>query len=185
MKIPVGVSNRHVHLSKEDFEKLFRDKELTVYRPINQPGQFAAAQKVKLVGPKGEIDNVRVVGPLRKNTQIELLHNDQNILGLNLSRKISGDIENTSGLTIIGVKGKIRANKGAILALMHIHLSKKEAEEINVKDGDKLKIKYNGKVLFENVLARCGDDHKAEFHLDIDEAEEAKLKNGNLVEILK
>lgn len=185
MKIPVGVSNRHVHLSKEDFEKLFEDKELTVYRQINQPGQFAATQKVKLVGPNGEIDNVRVVGPLRKNTQIELLHKDQNILGLTLLRKVSGDIENTSGLTIVGVKGKIRVNKGAILALMHIHLSKSEAEEINVKDGDKLKIKYKGKFLFENILARCGDGHKAEFHLDIDEAEEAGLKNGDLVEISK
>lgn len=185
MEIPVGVSNRHVHLSREDFEKLFGKKEPTIYKKINQPGQFAAEEKVKLVGPRGEIDNVRVVGPCRNKTQIELLHKDQEVLGLDLSRRISGNISDTSGLILAGSYGKISINEGAILALMHIHLYTNEAEKIGVKNNDKVNVKFKGKILFENVLIRCGEDHKAEFHLDIEEAEEVGLKNRDLVEILK
>lgn len=187
--IVVGVSNRHVHLSKEDIEILFgKGYELKPVKDLGQPGQYAADEKVIIVGPKGAIEQVRVLGPARNNTQIEISKTDAFKLGLNPPVRDSGDIENTPGIVIVGPKGTVIKDKGVILAKRHIHMHPKDAQHYGVKDKDIVKVvceKEGRRLIFDDVLVRVSEKFALEFHVDTDEANAALLKNGDLVWIIE
>lgn len=187
-KIPVSISARHIHLKKEDLEMLFGSgHELTRVKDISQPGQFAAEEKVTLVGPKGNIENVRVLGPLRKETQIEISITDARTLGIKPVVRDSGNVDGTPGLTIIGPKATLQLEKGCIVAQRHIHMTPKDAVEYGVKDGQKVMVKcLNDRGgIFDNVFVRVREDYALDMHIDTDEANAFSIGNGEIVEILK
>lgn len=190
MKVTVGVSNRHIHLTKEDLEALYgKGYELTFKKELSQPGQFAAEECVTLVGPKRSIEKVRILGPLRPETQIEISRTDMFTLGFkDIPLRNSGDLEGTPGIKIVAANGNsIEPSKGCIIAARHLHLSPQEAENFGLKDKDIISVKANGPkgVVFNNVLVRSGDKHAMDFHIDMDDANCAGLGNGDVVEIIK
>ena len=185
--IPVGLSNRHLHLSREDMDVLFGEGyELNNVKDLKQPGQYASEEKVDLVGPKGEIKGVRVLGPTRKVTQIEVTLSDGFVLGLKPPIRDSGDIEGSPGVLIRGPKGEVAINKGLIAAARHIHMHTDDAEVFGLKDKHKVAVRASGEraVVFENVLVRVKSEFSLEMHLDLDEGNAANVKNGDLVEII-
>lgn len=187
--IIAGVSNRHVHLSREDLDLLFgKGYKLTPTKDLGQPGQFACKETVTIVGPKGSIENVRILGPERKDTQIEVSLTDAFRLGVMPPVRDSGDIEGTPGITIIGPNGKLEKEKGVIIAKRHIHMLPSDAEKFGVKDKDIVKvIVENGdrKLIFDDVLIRVSEKFALEFHVDTDEANAALLKTGDVVYIVE
>ncbi|HHT05415.1 MAG TPA: phosphate propanoyltransferase [Hydrogenispora sp.] len=188
IKVPVGVSNRHVHLSQEDLETLFgKGATLTVKKDLSQPGQFAAEETVNLIGPKRSIPNVRILGPVRPQTQVEISLTDSFTLGITAPVRDSGNLENTPGLIIEGPKGRIEIEEGVIVAQRHLHLHDTEAAELGLKDQDYIQVKVDGPrgLIFDQVLVRVSPKFKKDLHLDIDEANAAGLKTGDLVTIIK
>lgn len=188
LKLPIALSNRHIHLSQEDLNKLFGEGyQLTVKKNLSQPGQYACEEKVDLVGPKNTIKGVRVLGPARSSTQVEISITDAFKLGIEPVIRNSGDIAGTPGIKIVGPKGEVELDKGVIVAARHIHMHTKDAERFGVKDGDIVKVKTEGirSLVFENVLVRSGDTHALEMHVDVEEGNAAGLKNGDLVELIK
>ncbi|HQQ17689.1 MAG TPA: phosphate propanoyltransferase [Fervidobacterium sp.] len=187
--IIAGVSNRHVHLSREDLDLLFgKGYALTPTKDLGQPGQFACKEMVTIVGPKGSIENVRILGPERKDTQIEISLTDAFKLGIMPPVRDSGDIEGTPGITIIGPNGKLEKEKGVIIAKRHVHMHPSDAEKFGVKDKDIVKvIVENGdrKLIFDDVLIRVSEKFALEFHVDTDEANAALLKTGDIVYIVE
>ena len=185
--IPVGVSNRHVHLCRKDVDVLFGPGyELTLYRELSQKGFFAAMETVVVAGPKGAIPKVRLLGPLRKDTQVELLISDINTLGLNMPVRDSGVLGESPLLTIIGPKGTVLNNTGVMAAWRHIHMQTQEASALGLKEGDLVKVESIGErgLVFSNVRVRLGDEISTEFHIDIDEANAACLKTDDMVRII-
>lgn len=188
MKIPVGVSNRHLHLSKKDLEALFGPGyELKIMKDLRQPGQYAAEETVTLVGPKGEIDKVRVLGPVRPATQVEVSQTDAVKLGIKAPVRESGDLKGSPALKIRGPQGEVEVAETAILAWRHIHMHTSEAEQLGLKDRDMVSVHIPGDraVTLHNVIVRVRPDFALEFHVDTDEANACGLKNGDLVEIAK
>jgi len=187
--IIAGVSNRHVHLSREDLDLLFGNGyALTPTKDLGQPGQFACKEMVTIVGPKGSIENVRILGPERKDTQIEISLTDAFKLGVMPPVRDSGDIEGTPGITIIGPNGKLEKEKGVIIAKRHVHMRPSDAEKFGVKDKDIVKvIVENGdrRLIFDDVLIRVSEKYALEFHVDTDEANAALLKTGDIVYIVE
>lgn len=187
-KLPIGLSNRHIHLGQEDLDTLFgKGYELTKRNDLSQPGQFAAEEKVDLIGPKRAIKGVRVLGPVRSATQIEVSISDAFTLGVEPVIRNSGDIEGTPGIKVVGPKGEIELDKGVIVAARHIHMHTDEVKEFGLNDGDIVSVKVEGArgLIFDNVLIRSGEGHKLEMHVDIEEGNAAGVKNGDLVEIIK
>jgi len=185
--IIANVSNRHIHLTKEDLEVLFgKGYQLTKLKDLMQPGEFASKEKVILRGKKGEISDVRVLGPLRKFTQVEISMTDAIHLGVNAPLRVSGDIKGSSPITVIGPAGQLDLKEGCIIAKRHIHFSTKDAEIFQVKNGEILKVKTEGErgLIFDNVVARVREDMALEFHIDTDEANAAGIKNGDKVFLL-
>ncbi len=185
----VGVSNRHLHLSREDVEKLFGPGyQLTPIKDLGQPGQFACKETVTIVGPKGSIENVRVLGPERKETQVEVSLTDCFKLGVNPPVRDSGDLEGTPGIEIIGPNGKVIKDRGVIVAKRHIHMHISDAENFGVKDKEIVMVTVehgDRKVIFDDVLIRVNEKFALEFHVDTDEANAAGLRNGDKVYVLK
>jgi len=186
-KVKVGISNKHVHLNEADLAVLFgAGHKLTVKKELSQPGQFAAEEMVDVVGPKGTLKGIRLLGPTRKESQVELAMTDARVIGLSLPVRESGVLSGTPGIKLIGPKGELELAKGAIIALRHIHLSPSQAKEANVKDKDWVTVKTSGTrpLIFEDVLIRSGDGHFSEMHVDTDEGNAAGIKNDDMVEIL-
>lgn len=187
-KIPMGLSNKHVHLSQADVEILFGEGyNLTPIKDLGQPGQFACDEKVDLVGPKRTIKGVRVLGPARKESQVEVSLSDGFTLGVKVPVKGSGSLEGTPGVKLVGPKGEVELKQGVIAAARHIHMTPEDAKEFDVKDKEFVKIKIEGErgLIFENVLIRVREDFALEMHVDIEEGNAAGLKNGDLVELTK
>jgi putative phosphotransacetylase len=186
--VPVSISARHLHLKKEHLEVLFgAGHELTKVKDISQPGQYAAEEKVTLQGPRGKIDNVRVLGPLRKETQVEISATDARVLGVKPVVRDSGNMDGTPGLTLVGPKGTIIIEKGCIVAERHIHMTQEDASQFNVSDGQVVSVKVNtprGGV-FDKVLIRVREDYALDMHIDVDEANAFLISNGDLVEIIR
>ncbi|MCL1803350.1 MAG: phosphate propanoyltransferase [Eubacteriaceae bacterium] len=183
----INVSNRHVHLQAEHLEILFGEgSSLTNIKDLIQPGQFAADETVELVGPKRSIPGVRIIGPLRAQTQVEVLAADTFTLGIPIELRDSGDLAGTPGLKIVGPKGEIEISEGAIVAARHLHLHTDEAAELGYKDKDTVVVKVEGprEVVFGNVLVRVGDNYKHEMHIDVEEANCALLSNGAIGKIV-
>lgn len=182
MKVPIEVSARHVHLSKPDLEKLFgAGFVLTKLKDLSQTGQFAARETVQLVGSLGSKDKVRVLGPCREETQVEVSETDAKILGLEAPARDSGDLDGSVGVKIVGPAGEVVLKRGLILALRHIHIDPQTAEKLGVKDGDHVKVDTSGArdLLFENVLIRVDPSFRLAMHIDTDEANAAGLDRGN------
>jgi putative phosphotransacetylase len=186
--IPIGVSNRHIHISRRDLDILFgKEYELTKLKDLRQPGQYAAKETVTVIGPKGSFEKVRILGPIRKNTQIEISMTDGFALGIKAPIRESGKIEDTPGVIIKGPNGSLKINEGVIVALRHIHLPEDYAGRHGYKDGDMVSVMSSGlrKTTYHNVLLRVSDRYEPEMHIDIDEANASGMKNGDKVEIIK
>ncbi len=171
--VPVGISNRHIHLSQADLDQLFgAGYQLTPMKELSQPGQFACKETVTICGPKGAIEKVRVLGPVRKETQIEIVAGDCFKLGVKAPAKLSGDLAGTPGITVVGPKGSVQTAQGLIVAQRHIHMAPADAQAYGVQDGQIVKIRVGGLRggLYDNVAIRVTTSSKLECHLDTEEA---------------
>jgi len=177
-RVPLGTSNRHIHLSQVDMEALFgKNYTLRVQKELSQPGQFAAQETVALVGPKGSLEKVRVLGPVRKNTQVEISVTDCYKLGVEPVIRDSGQHEGTPGLEIAGPVGNVKLEAGVLVASRHIHLHSDDAKEWSLEDGDRVRVKVESQrpMVYEDVLIRVSDQYRKEMHLDMDEANAALI----------
>ena len=187
MQVPVGISNKHVHVCQADLDVLFGEgHELTPIKDLSQPGQFACDEKVDVVGPKGTLKGVRILGPVRPETQVELAQTDARAIGVNALLRESGKLEGTEGCKLVGPKGEVELAAGCIVAHLHIHLHTDEAAKMGIKDKQVLTVLVHGQkdVVFCDVIARVGDKMKLDFHMDTDEANAALVKNGDVAVIL-
>ena len=188
LAVKVGISNRHVHLSAAHCAQLFGASAPTSKRPLTQPGQFAANESVRVQGPSGAIDGVRVVGPARGATQLELAITDALALGVAASVAASGDLKDSvGGVTLIGPKGTVTLDRGVIVAGRHLHLAPADATAWGLKDGDQIDIRAGTGVratTFHHVLVRSGPTNATDFHLDADEAHAAGVQTGDPATII-
>lgn len=187
-KVPVGVSARHIHLSQAHVDILFGDgAELTEMKPLSQPEQFAANETVAVYGPKGSFAKVRILGPARKATQLEVSRTDAFTLGLKPPLRESGNIEGTPGIRIVGPAGEVTVDKGVIVAARHIHFHTSDAERWEIADKQLLKVRLGGErgVVFEHVLARVSDQYALDMHIDTDEGNAANVGTGEFGEIVE
>ncbi|MDR1272012.1 MAG: phosphate propanoyltransferase [Clostridiales Family XIII bacterium] len=187
-KVEAGISNKHLHLSAADLAALYGEGyELTKFKDLKQPGQYAAEEKVDIIGPKGEFKGVRILGPTRPETQVEISLTDARALGVKPPVRESGKLEGTPGIKLVGPAGSVDISEGTIVALRHVHLSPAQAAEAGVADKEIVRVAVNSgrPLVFDEVLIRSGDGHTAEFHVDTDEANAAALSNGDEVEIVK
>jgi len=176
--IPIEVSAHHVHLSKNDLELLFGESyELTPERQLTQPGEFAAEEKVDLKTEKGEIKKVRIVGPLRDKTQIELSYTDSIRLGLKVPLRRSGDLENSAGVTLINNGKELKIEEGVIIPWRHIHMNPEEAKELGVENNQLVSVEVKGErsLTFHKVQVRVGESYKLSMHVDTDEGNAASI----------
>ena len=185
--INVGISNRHVHLSSDHRDILFGEGScLTRIKSLSQKGQFAAKECVTLIGLKGSIEGVRVLGPERPETQVEISRTDMYKLGVEAPIRDSGDLDGTPGIILLGPKGMVSLKSGVICAKRHIHASPEDALYFNVKDRQEVLVFTMGErgLVFRNVLVRIHESFTLELHLDTDEANAAGLKNNDKVKIV-
>ncbi|SDG12886.1 phosphate propanoyltransferase [Desulfosporosinus hippei] len=185
-KVPVGISNRHIHLSHDHIEALFGEGySLTKMKALSQPGQFASEETVTLIGPKGTIAGVRVLGPARKASQVELTATDTFKLGVKPPVRDSGKIEETPGIDVEGPKGRIHMNKGVIIAARHLHMSPQDAEKYKLEDGQYIRAIVPGPRggILDQVLVRVSPDYALDLHVDTDEGNAFSLANGQLLEV--
>ncbi len=186
--VPIAISNRHIHVSASDFQTLFgATKEPTPDRPITQPGQFAANEKVRVVGPASAIDNVRIVGPTRSTTQVELSFSDCRALGLEVPVRRSGDTTGSAPVQLEGPVGSLELREGAIIAARHLHLSEADASRLGMADGDRVTVvlgQGDRRARLSDVLVRSGKEHATELHLDTDEARAFNVRQGDSATIL-
>ena len=185
--IPVGISNRHIHLSQEDFETLFgAGATMTHFKDLSQPGQFACKEVMTIVGPGGAIERVRLLGPARKQTQVEVSVADCFKLGIKAPLRDSGDLAGSAPITIVGPKGSVNIPEGCIIALKHIHMHTDDAARLGLKDRDHVNVQTCGErnLMFQEVLIRVSDKFRLEMHVDMDEANAASLSNGDKVRIV-
>lgn len=187
LKIPVGVSNRHIHLSQEDLEILFGENaKLTPFKELSQPGQFAAEECVTLIGTKGTLEKVRILGPVRKKTQVEILLSDSFKLGMKAVFRESGKLEGTPGVAVVGTKGCLQLKEGVIVARRHIHMTEEDSKRFHTVDGQLVKVQFGGirGGIYEAVLVRVSNKSKLDFHLDMEEANALLLKDKDSVQII-
>lgn len=186
-EVPIGVSARHIHLSQEHVEVLFgKGYALTEMKPLSQPGQYAANETVAVSGPKGSFAKVRILGPARNQTQLEVSRTDAFALGVNAPLRESGNIAGSAGITLKGSAGEVTIEEGVIVAARHIHFHTSDAERFGIADKQMLRVRFGGErgVVFEQVVARVSKDFALDMHIDTDEANAAGVKNGDLAEII-
>ena len=187
--IPVGISNRHIHLSREHVDILFgKDYKLTPIKELSQPGQFACKEQLTIIGPSMRpIEGVRVLGPERKKSQVEISRTDSFTLKVKPPVRESGDIAGSAPVTIVGPKGIVTLDEGCIIANRHIHMSLDEAAKYNVKDGEYVDVLLCGerKSMFYDVQVRAHKDFRLEMHIDTDDANAAGVGNGAKVKLIK
>lgn len=186
--IPVGISNRHVHLSQEALDKLFGDYySVNILKELSQPGQYACKECVTICGPKGAISNVRILGPVRPETQVEILQSDTFQLGINTEVRLSGKLENTAGITLVGPKGSLEISQGVIVAQRHIHMLPQDAQAFHVVDGENVTIKVNGLRggVLDNVAIRVTNQSNLECHIDTEEANALGIRPKDSVQVIK
>jgi len=187
-KVVVNLSNRHLHVSQADLVALFGEgHELTKTKDLVQPGQFACAETVTIKGPKGAFENVRILGPVRKETQVEILASDQFKLGVpGCPTRESGQLDGSFPVEIIGPKGSLKKDRGLIIAQRHIHFSPEDAVRFNVVDKQivSLKVGTNRAAIFLNVVCRVAPIYALECHLDFDEGNGVGIGNGTMGEIV-
>lgn len=187
--IPVGISGRHAHVTKEHLEILFGEGyELKVFKPLSQPGQYAAEEKLSVVSPTGAVlEGVRILGPVRPASQVEISQSDAIRYKFVAPVRSSGDVKGSGACKLVGPKGEVELTEGVIIADRHIHFSTEEAKEFGVKDKELVSIKIGGikPGILDNVLCRVHDSFKLDCHLDTDDGAAFMLKNGDVVELVK
>lgn len=186
--VPVGISNKHVHVSADHCEILFgKGAGLTPTKDLSQPGQFACNEVVNVVGPKGCLEKVRILGPFRSQTQVELAQTDARTLGLNVPLRNSGDLAGSPGCVLVGPKGYVILKEGVIIANTHIHLSAEQGKELGIRDKELVDIYFKaekrGALL--GVLARVNEEYEMDLHIDTDEANAFRVKNGDKALLVK
>jgi len=188
-KIIAGVSARHLHLSQKDLEILFgKEAKLTPIKDLGQPGQFACREKVTIVGPKGKLENVRVLGPVRKDTQVEVSLSDSVKIGLKPPVRDSGDVKGSPGAKLIGPEGEVELTEGVIIAKRHIHMVPEEAKRFGVTDKELVSVfcsSQGRRAVLMDVLIRVNPSYALEFHADTDEANAVLLKTGDEIFIVE
>ncbi|EMO7863309.1 phosphate propanoyltransferase [Citrobacter amalonaticus] len=180
--IPLGVSNRHIHLNAEDYARLFPGHPISEKKGLLQPGQYAAEQTVTLVGPKGQLKNVRLLGPLRSTSQVEISRTDARTLGIAAPLRMSGNLKGTPGIRLVSPFGELELTSGVIVAQRHIHLSPLDALILRVAHGDSVSVAIEGtdrRLIFDNVAVRVSPDMRLEMHIDTDEANAAGADDPN------
>ena len=187
--VPVGISNRHIHLSKADLETLFgAGYELTPIKDLSQPGQYACKEQLTIIGPSlRPIEGVRVLGPVRSASQVEISRTDSFTLKVKPPVRESGDIKGSAPVTIIGPKGVVTLKEGCIIANRHIHMSEEEGAMFGLKDGDYVNVEANGerRTMFYDVQVRVNKAFRLEMHIDTDDANAAGIGNGAKVKIVR
>ena len=183
--VELEASGRHVHVTKEQALELF-GHPLTPKRPLSQPGQYLANERVTVVGPKGEFTNVAVLGPERKAGQVEVSLTDARTLGVEAPIRLSGDVKGSPGILLRGERGCVTLNEGVIAAQRHIHLTPEDAKKFRVQDQQTVKLQtYTARpVVFEDVAVRVSPDFASYVHLDYDEANACGFQKGDLGRIL-
>ncbi|MEK7072665.1 MAG: phosphate propanoyltransferase [Patescibacteria group bacterium] len=179
-KIKVEISARHCHLSRKDLNSLFGlGYKLKPIKYLSQPGEFASSETVTIKTKDGQINNLRILGPIRKKTQIELALTDARKLKINPPLRLSGDVKGSLGATLIGSKGQIKIKEGVIIAQRHLHCSPKQAKKLNLKNGQTVSVKIPGQrsVTFDNIIVRIKDNFDLSVHLDTDEGNASTI-NG-------
>lgn len=188
-KIPVGISGRHVHLSQKDLEVLFgKGHELTPFKDLSQPGQYACEEKVDVKSPSGRIlTGVRILGPVRNDSQIEISRSDAIRYNFIAPVRSSGDIKGSGACSLIGPKGEVILNEGVIIADRHIHFSVEEAKEFGVEDKEVVSLRVFGEKsgILDNVLCRVHENFRLDCHLDTDDGSAFMLSNGDEVGLVK
>nr|WP_209010528.1 phosphate propanoyltransferase [Clostridium aminobutyricum] len=187
-EVPVGVSNRHVHLSQNDMNILFGEGyQMTKMKDLSQPGQFACRETVTICGPNGAIEKVRILGPVRSKTQVEILSGDCFKLGTVSQPRLSGDLQGTPGITIIGPKGSVRTTEGLIVAQRHIHMTPEDAYRFGVHDEQIVSIEVSGPRggIYRNVVIRANDASALECHIDTEEANAMNVNSQSKIKLLK
>lgn len=173
-KIPIETSARHLHLCREDFEALFgKGAELTPVKELSQPGQYLAKERLTVVGPKGQFENVGIIGPLRNATQMELSVTDTRKLGVPPVIRQSGDIEGTPGMTLISDTASLTLDQGVIVAQRHIHMTPEQAAHMHLKDNEEVFViteSFNRALIYANVIVRVHKNFRLAMHVDTDEA---------------
>ncbi|MBI5245155.1 MAG: phosphate propanoyltransferase [Elusimicrobia bacterium] len=188
VQVPLGISNRHVHLSQAHWDLLFgRGSQPSKLRQLRQPGYYACHETVGVEGPKGRLDALRVIAPHRPKTQVELARTDAFSLGLEAPVAGSGKLEGAAPVKIYGPKGSIEVAEGLIIPMRHLHLSPEEGKALGLKTGDMVRMRAGiggpRELVFEDVLVRVSSEFALELHVDSDEANAAWLKNGDFVHI--
>lgn len=186
-QVPIEISNRHVHLTQEHVETLFGSEyTLTLAKALSQPGQFACEETVTLVGTKGSLNEVRVLGPVRKQSQVELAATDTFKLGVRPPVRDSGDLDGTPGLELVGPKGKVVLSSGVIIAARHIHITPGDATQQGLVDGSHVCVEISGPRggIFDHVLVRVSQNSHLNMHLDTDEGNAFAVRNGDMVDVI-
>ncbi len=184
--VPAAVSNRHVHLCRQHVQILFGSNyRLSVRNELSQPGQYACQETLKIIGAKGSIDNIRILGPERNDTQVEISVTDSFLLGIQPVIRMSGDIAGTPGAKLVGPKGEVVLKEGVIISKRHLHISLEQAELYKLKNEDMVDIivDSNRRIILGDVAVRAGDKHFLELHIDMDEANAGLIQNGRLLKL--
>jgi len=188
MRIPVAISARHVHLSQDTIERLFgAGYQLHLRASLSQPGQFAAEETITLVGPRGRLEHVRVLGPPRAADQVEISRTDETLLGLDAPLRLSGDLDGTPGIWLEGPVGHVTLARGVVCALRHIHMNPRDAKRLGVRDHDVVEVAVGGNgrdIVFGDVVVRVAPDYRLELHLDTDEGNAAGVHAGTTGRLL-
>lgn len=188
IKVPIGVSGRHAHVSREHLDILYGEGyELTSIKELSQPGQYAAQETIDLVTEKGSFKNVRILGPVRSKSQVEIALTDAVKLGIKPPVRDSGDLAGSPGVTLVGPKGSVQLQEGVIAACRHIHMTPADAERMNLTDKEIVQVCCGGErgLLFDQVLVRVSPSYQLEMHIDTDEGNAAMVKTGEMVTVIK
>ena len=187
-QIPIGVSNRHLHLSEADFKILFPNEELKVMKMLKQPGEFAAEQTVTVVGNKGQIERVRILGPFRNETQLEIAKTDARTIGVNAPIRMSGDLLGSAGAKLVTTAGEVILKQGVIVAKRHIHVPTAVAKNLQLTEGEEVAVRLQTKersLVFQGCAIRISDNFALEMHIDTDEANAADVAEDTVATIVK
>ena len=187
-QIPIGVSNRHLHLSETVFNVLFPDEDLKVMKWLKQPGEFAAKQTVRVIGDKGKIEQVRILGPFRPATQLEISKTDARNIGVDAPIRMSGELIGTPGVTLQTDFGEVTLGCGVIVAKRHIHMPVVVAKNLGVTQGEEVAVQIRAgerSLIFQDCAIRVSDDFELEMHIDVDEANAADVGEGTFATIVE
>jgi putative phosphotransacetylase len=187
MQVEIEYSNRHIHISSEVLEQLFGSGyNLTSQKKLSQAEDFAAQETVTLMGPKGKIENVRIIGPCREKTQIEILKSDNFTLGIDAPIKLSGDLDGTPGIKIVSSLNEVNLEEGVIIAKRHLHIPPTEAQKNHLKNGQKIQIETKGNrgVIFKEIIVRVKEGYQTKLHIDLEEANAAGIDQDDKGKII-